>query len=480
MNALVSESASDVIVLGAGFSKAISMLMPDTDELGNAVLRQLSDSPMRLPERFTGGHFETWLSRIAEDQPDLSVSENLANRALFQRCSEALTIALNASAAAATEEARSHAWFRRFLGTLHSRRATVITFNQDILIEATTESAGLYSWGLPVSGRQEPILWHHLLGGQPPLPPGRWGVAPQPTFRLLKLHGSTNWFWQAGDMSGATVARWFLPGTVSPQEAVPDEAAALRQALPGRVPLIVPPSASKSAFYQTPILAQLWQDARTALSAETVRVSLVGYSLPLTDLVTSGMLQETLFERATQPPTIDIVNLEVANVRNRLIRLGADANQITGVDSVSDFALQFEQRAAADLVEQFRQDPETDIDRLMLVGSSIAGGMKVIEIRAGDGGDLELHLEDARPPYSGTGVQRDDAPPALGVGRLLQELRRTSTKRMSAVTPNGGRHLIVGAAGHVTKPGAGNGRFQVLITAEAVDNGNGPELAKYV
>jgi len=33
------------------------------------------------------GHFELWLSRVAEDQPDLSHAENLASRAQFAAAS---------------------------------------------------------------------------------------------------------------------------------------------------------------------------------------------------------------------------------------------------------------------------------------------------------------------------------------------------------------------------------------------------------
>jgi hypothetical protein len=102
---VVSKPATDVVILGAGFSKALAEAMPLTDELGEDVLEKVvQGSALRLPERFSGGQFEAWLSRIAEDQPDLSVADNLANRALFQRCSEALASVLNDHADSATEE----------------------------------------------------------------------------------------------------------------------------------------------------------------------------------------------------------------------------------------------------------------------------------------------------------------------------------------------------------------------------------------
>jgi hypothetical protein len=475
---VVSKPAPDVVILGAGFSKALSQAMPLTDELGEDVLKVVQGSTLRLPERFSGGQFEAWLSRIAEDQPDLSVADNLANRALFQRCSEALALVLNDRTEGATEEASSRAWLRPFLNTLHVRRATVITFNQDILIERSIGDAGLHSWGerrwaMPVGQRQ--ITWHDLLDDQPSLPNAGTRLAsflPEPTFRLLKLHGSTNWFWRPGDASGVTVARWFLPGTVPRDEAQPDEAAALRRALPGRVPLIVPPAASKSGYYQTPILTQLWQDARAALSAENVRVSLVGYSIPPTDLVTSGMLRETLFDRTSEPVRLDVVNLDITAVRDRLMQLGASLGQITGIDAVGDFAVQYEQRAAEELVEQFRRTAAAESDWFLLAGSSIRGALKVVGIAPGPSGDLELTLEDARPPHAGTNRSVDGAPPALGLARLVDGIQRGDAKRLVAITPAGLRRRIIGATSHITDNGAGTGEWQVLITSEPLADGD--------
>jgi hypothetical protein len=43
MFALTTQMAPDVIVLGAGFSRAVSEVMPDTDGLGDAVLERLGN-----------------------------------------------------------------------------------------------------------------------------------------------------------------------------------------------------------------------------------------------------------------------------------------------------------------------------------------------------------------------------------------------------------------------------------------------------
>ncbi len=323
------EPGQEVVILGAGFSKSLSDAMPLTDDLGNLVRTAVAAvSPVTLPGRFKRGQFEAWLSRIAEDQPDLTTPENLSNRTLFALCSQSLASAIDECVASAKETALSRPWLFDFIGTLHARQATVITFNQDTLIESAVEAAQLHSWDMkrwPATEPQPMISWWDCLDGQPAFPPTRYGFdVPKQTFRLLKLHGSTNWFWQSGDTTGTTTACWSLPGTLTSGQAVPDETAALRRELPGRVPLIVPPTAGKTTYYRTPMLTQLWQDARRALSRNNVHVSLLGYSIPPTDLVTSGMLRETLIDKTnTAPALIDVVDPNPGPVCANLRALGA-------------------------------------------------------------------------------------------------------------------------------------------------------------
>jgi hypothetical protein len=71
----------DVLILGAGFSRAVSEGLPLVDDLGNFCLAKvdLRDDP-RVPIEFKGGSFETWLSRLADEQPYLRVQAKLAAR----------------------------------------------------------------------------------------------------------------------------------------------------------------------------------------------------------------------------------------------------------------------------------------------------------------------------------------------------------------------------------------------------------------
>ena len=65
---------NDVLILGAGFSKAISSIFPTTDELGTRAAEKSSRAHIfkNADHEFKHGNFEGWLSRIAEPQPHLS------------------------------------------------------------------------------------------------------------------------------------------------------------------------------------------------------------------------------------------------------------------------------------------------------------------------------------------------------------------------------------------------------------------------
>ena len=139
-----------VVVLGAGFSKAVHQVMPLTDDLGESVSERLSPADRdRLPQaraggmRFAGGRFEEWLSYLAEEQPHLSEDESLEARALLIRVTRAVQEVLS--------EAQSEAllsdpppWFLPFLTALGVQEATVIS-----LASTTTTllSAALSVWG---------------------------------------------------------------------------------------------------------------------------------------------------------------------------------------------------------------------------------------------------------------------------------------------------------------------------------------------
>jgi hypothetical protein len=482
------EPYPDVLVLGAGFSKAASAAMPLTDDLGNEVVADLRDvvHDRRLLLDFHGGQFEAWLSRLAEEQPDLTNAENLANQHVFALCSQLLADRLDQHVAAAREDPDGQlqnpdqSWLPALLGTLHARQATVITFNQDVLVELAVRAAQLHCWDgrrWPSTGAQPEVRWWDLLAGHPPLPAGRYGArgVPHLTFRLLKLHGSTNWYWTPGDTTGGSVACWFLEDDLLPEQVIPDEVSARERELPGRVPLIVPPAAGKSTYYRSPALAQLWQNARKALIQPEAHVSIVGYSLPLTDLTTAGMLRETLGpDRPNILSRLEVVNPDAASVLRNLNAIGAQRSDIAVIDSVAAFAQQYQDRAAQDVVTLLREGRHSG-DRYLMAGTSLAGARKVVRIDTSQPDVVSLVLEDSDPPHTGTNLGPDGAPPPLPLDDLKEVLgcfgpitaqpaTATSIVRIEVIAPGGGRLPVVAMAEHGMNWGAGNGRWLVLIT----------------
>ncbi|MDA8399658.1 MAG: SIR2 family protein [Actinomycetota bacterium] len=279
-----------VFILGAGFSAAISSGMPLTDDLGNEVLTN-DDLAAVSPQRFEGGRFEEWLSRLSEDQPDLSEAENLYNRSLFVKLSDEIGSVLEGHQQTLwSAQPPTLAWLQRFIAILHVWRATVITFNYDTLVEAAIDSCATLGWN------SEGARHNDVLDQMPLLSPAgeTKGADHKESFRLLKLHGSLNWWWVPGDFTGTTINRW---ETTRVEPPTAEENARMTRELPGRSRFLVPPSAAKSASYANPLSKEFWRRARAAIK-NADELYLVGYSLPNTDLVTRGMLRECLQPKA--------------------------------------------------------------------------------------------------------------------------------------------------------------------------------------
>jgi hypothetical protein len=195
-------------ILGAGFSKAVSGHMPLTDKLGDEVLARLKAVGVDLTARpYRGSGFEAWLSRLAEPQPDLSLTENQENRGLFLRISELLReVVIDAELAVLAEPLPW--WLQRMVGAWHfSGTRAVITFNYDLLVEHAVRSAALWDQdNIRLSadsilrfGPKPPYVWKEGFSTGPKR--GR-------TFQLLKLHGSVDSFWVPDDTTGVSINRW--------------------------------------------------------------------------------------------------------------------------------------------------------------------------------------------------------------------------------------------------------------------------------
>jgi hypothetical protein len=340
-------SGKDVLILGAGFSCAVNGEMPITDRLGNEaiVAAGLTDDP-RVPRRsfsktFT---FENWMSLIADEQPYLSEADNLYNQALFADLRSALATVLRTYEWRSIE-AEAPPWLYELLTILHHRRATVITLNYDTLVEVGVASLALQ---LLESNAQDPITVKDILHDSPPLSLFYGGGGPiQPTFRLLKLHGSLDWWAAVRDTNAATLIRTRLLSRFG--NPMPESEDDLERQTSGREVFIVPPATAKTSYYQNTFTRGLWSSAFHALRTAD-RISLLGYSLPVADLVMSGMIESAVRGRDV---AIDVVNLKPKRLSRRIRTFGdVKVNQIGGSTCVSDFTREYRDRAGDAVIRE--------------------------------------------------------------------------------------------------------------------------------
>lgn len=348
------KSRSEVFVLGAGFSRAISDLMPLTDELGNEALKR---DPKHLGRRrsklqFNGGQFEAWLSRRAEPQPYLDSVEAIENQAIFARATALIAEILDERVHDVLQQPLP-VWLGELISIWHLWGSHILTFNYDPLIECAFESMRLWDWK-----HSSHFQWGSLLSYSPE---GKAGMSygefdgtsgPHPTFHLWKLHGSLNWFWVPGDNSGATVRRVRLPGTFGAPSNLDAEEA--HWGAPGRERFIVPPAALKSGYYSNPVAREIWQRGYSALS-KAKRITLMGYSIPQTDLSTSGMLAEALAGSTGREVVIVDRELGGGGIPARLSKLGdfgvTTITEHSGAEAIPRYVAHLVSIAAQDAVE---------------------------------------------------------------------------------------------------------------------------------
>src|ERR1700722_15905000 len=76
---------NDAFLLGAGFSHAVSEVMPLTNALGLEIASRLTRQGHNttLLQGLYGNNFEAWLTQLAEGRPWASEADNLRERAMF-------------------------------------------------------------------------------------------------------------------------------------------------------------------------------------------------------------------------------------------------------------------------------------------------------------------------------------------------------------------------------------------------------------
>ena len=363
----------DVLILGAGFSRALNSSMPDLNALKDRVLEitRLDDEPEIAALAF-GPHytFEDWLSTLGEYQPYLSEQKNLSNAALFALVRDAIASVLTECEADTAANVLPR-WLDSLVRLLHHRHATIITLNYDRLVEIALCRAGLRD--LTIDDERRVDDRSALLD----IPPTKLlsatdgdlrGWTLSQTLRLLKLHGSLDWWMSPRDATGSTLVREELRFGVDgvPISFPPDDHS---RVLTGRELALVPPVLTKSTYFTNIVTRQLWEDANKALS-KADHVAIVGYSLPPGDSMMSGLLVSTL---RREEVAITIVNKEPGDLTERVGHLtSGHMEELSGDTCVAEFVASYIDRVDDEFRAEFQRSYSLR-DPLPLVVSTGSG-----------------------------------------------------------------------------------------------------------
>jgi hypothetical protein len=313
----------------------------------------------------------------------------------------------------------------RFIGLLHTTRATVATFNYDTLIEGAAARTFDQQLG-------QMINTFSITDGIPATPsPGMFGPTMTPSFRLLKLHGSVDTYWVPGDLAGATILRvtdsvWVPGGGMSNPNLN------IARLAPGRVPFVVPPASAKSAFFANPITRQLWRTAAQGL-AMCDRIVVIGYSVPPTDIVASAMLVDA---QRINDACIDVVNPDPDPVIQHLVTdAGVPARQVRlAASSCEEYVDQLERQVSLDAGNAIQFTLR--VSRPLAVAGMAGQVRPVLGLRRVGG---EVHLDVAEPVTREEGL---DTGSWIKSNCLIEVLEQSGAEHMSVVI-NGENALVI-------------------------------------
>jgi hypothetical protein len=306
---------SDVFILGAGFSKAISTEMPITMELANKIL---TDYKFKHPipasiQKMIREDFEKALTFLCQDKPWVAESENLRHKATFLDLATAIQQVIRGKSRSSLvlSTNKPPTWLDLLLAYWHNNRCAIITLNYDTLIERTASSiyganrpaistSSLYPIRLtPAVHLREDTLQIDRIQNEEPME----------TFKLFKLHGSINWFYSGGSTFWGEEL-FYVPcegglDRVFDIGAGKDTDKEDLRRLSGKCPLIIPPTLYKSAFFQHEALRSMWFQAGEAIK-QASRVICMGFSLPESDLTMAQFLKSCAPKKRIEFEIVDL------------------------------------------------------------------------------------------------------------------------------------------------------------------------------
>ena len=333
----MNKTMSDVFILGAGFSKAISSEMPTLDELSREVKKSLHRKNVAVPSEFDdlGNNIESWMTFLSQRQPWLKEYDNDYNRSLASRIREQIGEIINDCTLKAARF-DIPAWLSTLIKSWHDNQATIITLNYDTLIERASRELQVTEDIKRVLAMQMYPPYFSNVASRPGN--AQWGEENIDTFSYFKLHGSLNWYYSGRDnFYGEPIFFSDVPPLGSDFS---EEENKLRSKSKDKEILLIPPVYEKTTFFNNESVRSLWREAGLAI-AKATRVFVIGYSLPISDL---GM---RFFLTGNQPqPSTDIYIIDIdPEVKRRfeelLPKLSIKRTFVCEQNAVEKFAQQY-------------------------------------------------------------------------------------------------------------------------------------------
>ena len=331
----------DVFILGAGFSKAINSQMPTMKELTTAVRECITTSELALPlpladpedrGRELENNIELWMTYLSQRQPWLDESFNQYNLALSTRIRRYIRQVIEQSSSGLKSPVPQ--WLESLVDRWNVHQASVITLNYDTLVERVARALPNpdinEGKGIALS-QLYPPYFSNIRSRVAPL----WSAGALDTFTYFKLHGSVNWHYSGREnFYGETIFYSDVSLWGSKKDPFERES---RLSAGDKQPLIIPPVAEKTTFFNNETVRKLWQEASDELEGAT-RVIVIGYSLPVSDLGMTFFLKRSLPIEKTPWYIVDTDFKVVSRYRGLLAPQQTICDDFVGEDAVRRFA----------------------------------------------------------------------------------------------------------------------------------------------
>ena len=310
------QNNNEVFILGAGFSNAISDSSLPTLERLNEII---NDDYIDGEKSITNFHFnydlfkkmkhyykeyindnginniEEALTFIYEDIPWKEEPERLLLKSIYDYLSELIALIIENKKNESDYKRRKEtietidnleklekeigSELSSFIHYIHENKSKLITFNYDNLLE----TIALYLINCPNNKVDTEDFYRMPLMRIHARVFPKKKVKFKDTFRLIKLHGSLNWFYSKESKGQIYLSSGYLQKL----EKV------LKRDLSC---LIIPLLFGKSTFMNLGIIKRLWLDARNYLGKAN-KIYILGYSLPESDLVVRLLLKINIKEK---------------------------------------------------------------------------------------------------------------------------------------------------------------------------------------